>query len=94
MNNDKKIEIPVTIKESKIKGEKIIFDIPIKEKLAHVIIIKNEQQYHINLDGEDLGSFTKDNNGKIKRYEQPKGAHLDDENYVKPIEEKLKELNK
>ncbi|MFA6276832.1 MAG: hypothetical protein WC622_08785 [Pedobacter sp.] len=94
MNNDKKIEIPVTIKESNIKGEKIIFDILIKQKLSHVIIIKDGQQYHINLDGEDLGSFNKDANGKIQRFEQPKGAHLDDENYVKPIEEKLKELNK
>jgi hypothetical protein len=94
MREDKKIETPIAIQESDIKGEKIIFDIPIKQKLAHVIVIKDSQYYHINLDGEDLGSFCKDNNGEIQRFEQPKGAHLDDDEYFKPIKEKLDELNK
>lgn len=89
-----KQETPIVIKESDIKGEKIIFDIIIKQKLAHVIVIKDGQRYHINLDGEDIGSFCKEDDGKINRYEQPKGAHADVEEYFKPIEAKLDELNK
>jgi hypothetical protein len=57
-------------------------------------VIKDGQNYHINLDGEDLGSFCKKDDGEIQRFEQPKGAHLDDEEYFKPIKEKLEELNK
>jgi hypothetical protein len=94
MEADKNINATDRFSESSIKGEKIIFDIPIKEKLAHVIVIKDENKYHINLDAEDLGFFTKDDDGKIDRYPQPKGAHKDTEAYFKPIEEKLEELNK
>ncbi|WP_169306900.1 hypothetical protein [Pedobacter polaris] len=42
-------KIPFTIKESTIKSEEIIFDLIIKYKLAHVIVIKDGQHYHINL---------------------------------------------
>ncbi|MFD0941645.1 hypothetical protein [Pedobacter boryungensis] len=94
MENDRKRDTSLVIKESDIKGEKIIFDILIKETLAHVIVIKDGQQYHLNLDGEDFGSFCRDDNGDIQRFEQPKGAHRDDENYFKPILEKLEQLNK
>ena len=93
MKNDNGIDTPINIKESDIKGEKIIFDILIKNKLAHVIVIKEGKHYHINLDGEDLGSFHKED-GKIERYPQPKGAHDDYEAYFKPIELKIAELNK
>ena len=92
MEEDKHINAPDRFSESDIKGEKIIFDILIKEKLAHVIVIKDGQRYHINLDAEDLGYFTKDEHGKINRYPQPKGAHLDPESYFKPIEAKIEEL--
>lgn len=94
MKEDKSNPAPETIKESDIIGEQIIFDILIKDKLAHVIVIKDGYDYHINLDGEDLGHFSKDTEGKIERYPQPKGAHQDLESYFKPIEEKLEELNK
>jgi hypothetical protein len=88
------INAPNRFSESDIKGEKIIFDIPIKEKLAHVIVRNEGNHYHINLDAEDLGYFIKDEDGTIHRYPQPKGAHLDPESYFKPIEAKLEELNK
>lgn len=88
-----KIEAPV-IRESGIKGEKIIFDIEIKQKLRHVIIISDGEHYHVNLDGEDLGSFTKETDGTVKRYGQPRGAADDAEKYFRPIEEKLNQLNK
>ncbi|HTN00208.1 MAG TPA: hypothetical protein VL088_15740 [Pedobacter sp.] len=94
MEEDEEIKAPLAIKESDIVGEQIIFDIPIKQKLAHVIVIKSGSYYHINLDGEDIGSFHKGNDGKISRHEQPKGAHTDVEDYFKPIEAKLEELNK
>ncbi|TKC09947.1 hypothetical protein FA048_06980 [Pedobacter polaris] len=94
MKEDNKIVTPVVIQESDIKGEKIIFDILIKQKLAHVIVVKEAQHYHINLNGEDLGSFSKDEGGKVNRYGQPRGAADDYEDYFKPIEAKLNELNK
>jgi hypothetical protein len=94
MKEDQKIETPFTIKESDIKGEQIIFDILIKEKLAHVIVIKDGHQYHINLDGEDLGSFWKEADGTVRRYGQHKGANANFEDYFKPIEAKLDEMNK
>lgn len=94
MESDREMPPQIVIKETDIKGEKIIFDIPIKEKLAHVIVIKDDNIYHINLDGEDLGSFSKEDDGKIHRYGQPKGANTNHEEYFKPIEEKLKELSK
>ncbi len=89
-----KTSTPIQIQESNIKGEQIIFDILIKQKLAHVIVIKDGRQYHINLDGEDLGSFKREDDGSIERFEQPKGAHTDDEHYVNPIITKLNELKK
>ncbi len=91
--NDETNNTPATIQENALIGEQIIFDIVIKQKLAHVIVIKGSQHYHINVNGEDLGSFTKDENG-ITRYGQPRGAADDYEDYFKPIEAKLKELNK
>ncbi|SFH23856.1 hypothetical protein [Pedobacter insulae] len=92
MEEDKKHESLPVIKESDIIGETIIFDIPIKQKLAHVIVTKSGSHYHINLDGEDIGSFHKESNGEINRYEQPKGVHTDIDEYFKPIEAKLAEL--
>jgi len=92
MNHENKTLIPV-IQESNIHGEQIIFDLLIQDKLRHVIVIKEGQNYHINLDGEDLGSFTKEDNGETKRYGQPRGAADDFEAYFKPIEAKLKELH-
>ncbi|MES2653140.1 MAG: hypothetical protein V4663_15470 [Bacteroidota bacterium] len=89
-----KTSTPIQIQESNLKGEQIIFDILIKQKLAHVIVIKDGGQYHINLDGEDLGSFKRENDGSIERFAQPKGAHTDDEHYFKPIIAKLNELKK
>ncbi len=94
MEDDKRIETPLAIKENDIKGEKIIFDIPINEKLAHVIIIKDDHRYHVNVDGEDLGSFYKKDDGSISRDMQAKGANTDPEEYFSAIEAKLKELNK
>jgi hypothetical protein len=86
------INTPIQTKESSIKGEKIIFDLLIKEKLRHVIIIRDDQNYHINLDGEDLGYFCNAGDGTIKRFTQPKGAEDDVEEYFKPIEDKLSQL--
>jgi hypothetical protein len=94
MKETDKIEIPVTIKESEIDGEKIIFDMLIKEKLAHVIVVKEADKYHINLDGEDLGYFCREEDGSVHRYTQPKGAESDVDGYFKLIEAKLEELRK
>ncbi|RZL32432.1 MAG: hypothetical protein EOP00_33940 [Pedobacter sp.] len=94
IDETKKIDTPSGIQESTITGEKIIFDIVIKQKLTHVIVITDGTHYHINLNGEDLGSFTKEDDGKISRYGQPRGAADDYEDYFKPIELKLKELNR
>lgn len=94
METERNIQIPVTIKESTIEGEKIIFDMLIKKKLAHVIVVKEGQNYHINLDGEDLGRFSKADDGSIERFPQPKGANLYPDEYFKVIEAKLEELNK
>jgi hypothetical protein len=88
-----KTESPV-IRESNIVGEKIIFDLVIKEKLSHVIVNREGQHYHINLDGEDLGYFSNDGNGHISRFEQPKGAETGLAAYFDPIEAKLREMNK
>jgi len=76
------------------RGEQIIFDIVINEKLAHVIVIKEDTNYHINLDGEDLGSFSKDESGKIHRSVQPKGAIHEPDDYFNAIEKKIKALGK
>ncbi|RZL50708.1 MAG: hypothetical protein EOP00_02995 [Pedobacter sp.] len=89
-----KIKHSSVVKENDIRGEKIIFDILIKEKLAHVILIRDNNDYHINLDGEDLGYFTKNEDGKVDRFPQHKGAHLDDKAYFKPIEDRIIELEK
>ena len=94
MEEEKKNRIASTINESEIVGEKIIFDISIKDKLAHVIVIKDGYDYHINLDGEDLGHFCKDDEGVIHRYPQPKGANNDLSAYFEPVEVKLKEIGK
>lgn len=83
-----------TIRTNPIVGEQIIFDVLIKDKLAHVIVIKDGYDYHINLDGEDIGHFVKDLDGEVSRYMQPKGAHQDVASYFKPIEKKLAELGK
>lgn len=82
------------IRGGNTEGEKIIFDIVIKEKLAHVIVIKEGSGYHINVDGEDLGSFFIEETGKIERFKQPKGAISDPDEYFNMIEEKIKELGK
>ena len=94
MEQDKKSEAQFVIRDSPEVGEKIIFDIVIKEKLVHVIVRRDTQIYYINVDGEDLGSFTKDNDGTIERYGQPRGAADDFEDYFKPIEAKLEEMGK
>lgn len=88
------IDIPVTIQQAELKGEKIIFDLIIREKLAHVIVIKNSNHYHINLNGEDLGSFDQNEQGKTHYAPQPKFGGNEIDYYFKPIENKLKELNK
>ena len=90
---NQKIEAPV-IEGGDHRGEQIIFDIVIKGKLAHVIVIKEGPHYHINLNGEDLGRFKKEDDGKIRRFEQPKGAIHHPDDYFQAIEEKLKALNK
>ncbi|MEJ5995221.1 hypothetical protein WG904_12400 [Pedobacter sp. Du54] len=93
-SDDPASQIPVTIKAPEINGEKIIFDLVVNQKSAHAIIIKNGQNFHINLDGEDLGRFEVLEDGKIQRFPQPKGASTDYEAYFNPIEAKLKALNK
>jgi len=93
MSNDPDKQIPITITSPTHEGEKIIFDLLINEKLAHVIVIKNGQNFHLNLDGEDVGRFELID-GKIKRFAQPKGASTDDDAYFGPIEAKLKALSK
>lgn len=92
MKEQNKIENSIVINENEMRGDKIIFDVLIKEKLAHVIVIRDGVDYHINLDGEDLGFYTKKDDGAIDRSPQPKGAHLDLEAYFKPIEQKVGEL--
>ncbi|TCC90164.1 hypothetical protein EZ428_12825 [Pedobacter frigiditerrae] len=92
MKDEHKLENSIVIKENERRGDKIIFDTLIKEKLAHVIVIKDNGDYHINLDGEDLGYYVKADDGTITRHTQPKGAHLDPEAYFKPIEAKIEEL--
>lgn len=94
MESAKKTEGQVVIRDSPEIGEKVIFDIVIKEKLVHVIVRRDTQIYYINVDGEDLGSFTKDNDGNIERYGQPRGAADDFEDFFKPIEAKLEEMGK
>lgn len=89
-----KTDTPIQTQAPNSRGEQIIFDIIIKDKLAHVIVIKEDQMYHLNLDGEDLGSFKRESNDQITRFEQPRGAHQDDEHYFKPILAKLNQLSK
>lgn len=91
--NDPDKQIPITIKSQENKGEKLIFDLLINEKLAHVIVIKNGPNFYLNLNGEDVGRFETAADGKIKRFPQPKGASTDDDAYFGPIEAKLKALN-
>ncbi|MDQ8005276.1 MAG: hypothetical protein REI64_10785 [Pedobacter sp.] len=93
-SNDPSQQAPVTISSPPNEGEKIIVDVLINEKLAHVIVTKNRSQFHINLDGKDIGRFELNDEGKIKRFPQPSSAHIDHDVYFAPIEEKLKELNK
>lgn len=92
-SNEPDQQIPVTIKSPGIRGEKIIFDLLINEKLAHAIVLKDGSNFHINLDGEDVGRFEIAADGKITRFPQPKGASTDDDVYFGPIEHKLKALN-
>ncbi|WP_316766392.1 hypothetical protein [Pedobacter frigiditerrae] len=92
MKDENKRENSIVINENEMRGDKLIFDILIKEKLAHIIVIRDGVDYHINLDGEDLGYYTKKEHETISRNPQPKGAHLDLEAYFKPIEQKVEEL--
>lgn len=85
---------PINISSPTDVGEKIIVDVLIREKLAHVIVTKNGWHFHINLDGKDIGSFELNEDGNIKRFPQPSSANIDDDVYFSPIEEKLRELNK
>ena len=85
---------PITISSPTNEGEKIIVDVLINEKLAHVIVTKNGSCFHINLDGKDIGQFELAKDGKISRFSQPSSANIDDDIYFGPIEEKLKALNK
>ncbi|WP_199118062.1 hypothetical protein [Pedobacter sp. ASV28] len=93
-SNDPNKQTPITISSPPNEGEKIIFDVLINEKLAHVIVTKNGSCFHINLDGKDKGRFELYENGKIKRFPQPKSDSIDDDIYFGPIEGKLKALNK
>ena len=93
-SNDPDLQIPVTINSPELEGEKIIFDVLINQKLAHVIVRKNLQNFHINIDGEDVGRFELTEEGKIERFPQPRGARTDDDVYFAPVEEKLKELGR
>lgn len=93
-SNDPDQQIPVTINSPQLDGEKMIFNVLINQKLAHVIVRKNGQNFHLNIDGEDVGRFELAEDGKIKRFPQPKGASTNDDSYFIPVEEKLKELNK
>lgn len=86
-------DIPFTITSPETEGEKIIFDLLINEKLAHAIVIKNGRNFHLNIDGEDVGRFEIEY-GNIKRFPQSKGANTNDKAYFGPVEAKLKELNK
>lgn len=91
-SNDPDKQIPITIKAQEHKGEKIIFDLLINQKLAHAIVVKNGPNFYLNLDGEDVGRFEIATDGKIKRFPQPKGASTNDDAYFSPIEIKLREL--
>lgn len=85
---------PVNISSPGDEGEKIIIDVLITNKLAHVVVTKNGLRFHINLDGKDIGSLEVEGDGKIKRFPQPNSARIDDDVYFGPVEEKLRELNK
>jgi hypothetical protein len=93
-SNDPDLQIPVTINSPQLEGEKMIFDVLINQKLAHVIVRQNQHNFHINIDGEDVGRFEVSEAGKIERFPQPRGARTDDDVYFTPIEEKLKELGR
>ncbi|MNK60636.1 hypothetical protein D3C87_797750 [compost metagenome] len=93
-SNDSDQHTPITISSPPHEGEKIIFDVLINEKLAHVVVIQDGSHFHINLDGKDIGRIELNEHGKIKRFPQPKSANIDDDIYFDPIEEKLKALNK
>jgi hypothetical protein len=93
-SNDPDLQIPVTINSPELEGEKIIFDVLINQKLAHVIVRKNLQNFHINIDGEDVGRFELTEADKIERFPQPRGARTDDDVYFAPVEEKLKDMGR
>lgn len=93
-SNDPELQIHVTISSPEQEGEKIIFDLLINQKLAHIIVRKNGSNFHINIDGEDVGRFETDEDGDINRFPQPRGARTDDDVYFSPVEEKLKELGR
>jgi hypothetical protein len=92
--NQPEQQIPLTITSPTTEGEKIIFDLPINQKLAHVIVIRNGANFHVNLDGEDVGRFELATDGTLNRFPQPKGANTNDEDYFGPVEEKMKAMNK
>lgn len=85
---------PINISSPGDEGEKIIVDVLINNKLAHVVVTKRALRFYINLDGKDIGSFELQGDGKIKRFPQPSSARIDDDVYFVPVEEKLRELNK
>ena len=87
------MKTPAQTKASEIKGEKIIFDLSIKGNLRHVIVVKEADNFHINLDGEDLGYFHRLADGTTQRFTQPKGAETDVDAYFEAIENRLKELS-
>lgn len=93
-SNDPDLQIPATIKSQELEGEKIIFDVLINQKLAHVIVRQIARNFHINIDGEDVGRFELAEGDKIERFPQPRGARTDDDVYFTPIEEKLKEMGR
>jgi hypothetical protein len=94
ISNDPELQIPVTINSPELEGEKIIFDVLINQKLAHVIVRQNHPNFHLNIDGEDVGRFEVSEAGTIERFPQPRGARTDDDVYFGPIEEKLKDLGR
>ena len=89
-----KINTPATVVSNNIVGEKIIFDILINEKLAHILIIKSQNRYHINVDGEDLGEVWKSTDGKNYHWENFKQTDHFYTKFFEPIEQKLDELHK
>jgi hypothetical protein len=92
--HNQKMNTPATVVSSDIVGEKIIFDILINEKLAHVLVVKGLDRYHINVDGEDLGEVWKSTDDKTYHWENFKQTDHFYTKFFEPIEQKLDELHK